>query len=71
MAESPERRVVVSSVKETHWARAGMRTASEVAENVRVLERPRDEGLVAQIEALVAPVRNRTWHEGLDDNAPT
>ncbi len=48
----------------------GMRTAAEVEENLGGLERRVDPGLLAELETLVAPVRNRTWHEGLPANAP-
>jgi aryl-alcohol dehydrogenase-like predicted oxidoreductase len=48
----------------------GMKNPAEVAQNLRVLEQASDPALLAQIAALVAPVKNRTWHEGLAENAP-
>ena len=48
----------------------GMRTPDEVPHNLRILETENDPELLAEIDAIVAPVRNRTWHEGLPENAP-
>lgn len=48
----------------------GMRTPDEVHHNLRILETENDPELLAEIDAIVAPVRNRTWHEGLPENAP-
>jgi len=48
----------------------GMRTPEEVDHNVAILEQRSDPELLAEIAALVAPVKNRTWHEGLPENAP-
>ncbi|MCP3920444.1 MAG: hypothetical protein GY711_33365 [bacterium] len=49
----------------------GMRTAGEVDENLTALEGELDPALVRELEELVAPVRDWTWHEGLKENAPS
>ena len=44
--------------------------AREDAHDLAILETESDPELLAEIEAIVAPVKNRTWHEGLPENAP-
>jgi L-galactose dehydrogenase len=48
----------------------GMKSPEEVLENIRITEQVVDSQLLAEIDALVAPVKNQTWHEGLPENAP-
>lgn len=48
----------------------GMQTVTEVDQNLAVLATASDPALLAEIDALVAPVLNRTWHEGRPANAP-
>lgn len=48
----------------------GMRTVSEIDQNLAVLEQRSDPQLLERIEALAAPVKNVTWHDGLPENAP-
>ena len=48
----------------------GMRNPAEVEHNLRIVGEASDPALLAEIAELVAPVANRTWHEGLPENAP-
>ena len=48
----------------------GMRRPEEVAHNLSILASRNDPALLAEIAEIVAPVKNRTWHEGLPENAP-
>jgi L-galactose dehydrogenase len=46
----------------------GMNTQQQVVQNVRVLDFKIPDGLLEQIEALVAPVKNWMWFEGKPEN---
>lgn len=46
----------------------GMRTVAEVDHDLQALEQRSDPELLAEIAALVEPVRDVTWHEGLPQN---
>ena len=48
----------------------GMKNPSEVAQNLQILDQASDPALLEEIAALVAPVKNQTWHEGLPENTP-
>jgi L-galactose dehydrogenase len=39
-----------------------------VKKNIGVLEFSMPEGLLAEIDLLVAPVKNRMWFEGMPEN---
>jgi L-galactose dehydrogenase len=45
----------------------GMRSVGEVTQNLDVLEKEVDAGLMSEIEALVAPVRDLNWTQGLPE----
>lgn len=49
----------------------GMKSSKEVLQNVEDLGRTLDPKLLHEIEKLVEPVKNQTWHEGLPENSPT
>ena len=46
----------------------GMNNVREVEANLAVLQQRSDPELLAEIRALVAPVYNRSWQEGLPEN---
>lgn len=46
----------------------GMRSAQEVEQNIAWIEDPIDPQLLAEVEAILAPVHNRTWDTGLPEN---
>lgn len=48
----------------------GMKTRAQVDQNLAILELRNDASLMAEIAELVAPVKNRTWPEGLPENNP-
>ncbi|MEM7310339.1 MAG: aldo/keto reductase [Planctomycetota bacterium] len=48
----------------------GLRSAEELERNLSAFDAPVEPELLARIEAAVAPLLNRTWHEGLPENAP-
>lgn len=48
----------------------GMKHPREVEQNLAILEQSSDPNLLAEIAALVEPVKNQTWHDGLPENAP-
>jgi len=48
----------------------GMKNPHEVAQNLAIVDQASDPALLEELAALVAPVKNRTWHEGLAENAP-
>ena len=48
----------------------GMKNPGEVAQNLAILDQASDPALLEEIAALVAPVKDLTWHEGLPENAP-
>jgi L-galactose dehydrogenase len=47
---------------------AGMPTAEQVRQNVAAASNPMDEALLADVLALVAPFKNRSWLTGLPEN---
>lgn len=50
----------------------GINTVAQLEANVAALSAPPDdEALLADIEALVSSARDRNWHEGLPENAPS
>lgn len=49
----------------------GMRTPAEVTSNLAAYRSVPDEELMAELHAIAAPIKNRTWHEGLPENAPS
>lgn len=49
----------------------GMRTPAEVTSNLAAYRSTPDDELMAELHAIAAPVKNRTWHEGLPENAPS
>ena len=46
----------------------GMPTVAEVEANVRAATTPVDPGLVAEVQAILAPVSDMTWPSGLPEN---
>jgi L-galactose dehydrogenase len=46
----------------------GMSNTNHVKQNIRALDFQIPEGLLAQIESLVAPVKNMMWYEGKPEN---
>ena len=48
----------------------GMKTRAQVDQNLAILDMQNDPTLLAEIADLVAPVKNRTWPEGLPENNP-
>lgn len=47
---------------------AGMPTVEQVRQNVAAASTPMDETLLAEVIALVAPYKNRSWPSGLPEN---
>jgi L-galactose dehydrogenase len=47
---------------------AGMSTVEQVQQNVAAAEKPGDAELIAEIQALVSPIANRSWHTGRPEN---
>jgi L-galactose dehydrogenase len=47
---------------------AGMPTAEQVRQNVAAASNPVDEALLAEVLALAAPYKNRSWPTGLPEN---
>lgn len=50
---------------------SGIGSVEQLEQNLTVLDKPNDPELLARIDALIDPVRNLTWHEGLAENAPS
>ena len=48
----------------------GMRTPAEVSSNLKAYRSTPDPELMAELQAIAAPIKNRTWHDGLAENAP-
>jgi len=49
---------------------SGIGSMANLEQNLTVLDKPNDPELLAAIDALIAPVRNLTWHEGRPEHAP-
>ena len=49
----------------------GMSSPAEVEQNLRALEQRSDPHLLKKIESLIAPVKNRTWRQGREENNPS
>ncbi len=45
-----------------------MPTVAEVEANVRAATTPVDPGLLAEVQAILAPVSDMTWPSGLPEN---
>jgi L-galactose dehydrogenase len=54
--------------KKFHTTLAGTADPEEVRRNVRAAETPLDAGLLAEVQAILAPVRNQTWPSGRPEN---
>jgi L-galactose dehydrogenase len=46
----------------------GMSTTAQAQKNIKVLDFAIPDGLLEEIDQLVAPVRNRMWYEGKPEN---
>lgn len=51
-----------------HTTLAGTADPEEVRENARAAETPLDADLLAEVQAILAPVRNQTWPSGRPEN---
>jgi len=46
----------------------GTASPKKIKENVRWLEEPLDQGLLAEVQEILAPIRNKTWPSGRKEN---
>lgn len=48
----------------------GTSRAEKIEKNVRCIEEPMDEALLAEVRKILEPIRDHAWHQGLPENHP-